>query len=188
MQHGTVGHGQREVLAPAAADQLGEVDTPDAARVVEAHLVAYLQVMPLAGDDHVVVAVVAHFARAVQAMGRHGAGHGQPVALAFLATKATTHPPHLDPNGGHGQVQRMGDLMLDLGRVLGRGLDEHAVFLRDGGTDLAFQVEMLLPADFEFSFQPVWGAGDAMGGVALRPQDRTVFETAVRGKGLLDGE
>jgi len=42
------------------------------------------------------------------------------------------------PTGGHGQVQGMRDLVLNLGRVLGGGVDMHAVFLRDGGGDLAY--------------------------------------------------
>ena len=47
-----------------------------------------------------------------------------------------------------GTPSMLGDDVLHLARVLGRGVDEHvAVLARDGERDLALEIEMLLPAD-----------------------------------------
>ena len=45
-------------------------------------------------------------------------------------------------------VQHLRDEVLHLARMLGRGMDQHvAVLARDGERHLAFEIEMLLPAD-----------------------------------------
>jgi hypothetical protein len=57
----------------------------------------------------------------------------------------------------------------------------HAVLLRDGGGDLTFKVEMLLPANLEFAFDDGMGLG-YRGHVATRPQDRPLFKARVGGE------
>ena len=64
----------------------------------------------------------------------------------------------------------------------------HAILRRDGGGDLAFQIEVLLTADLHFSFNGVGGCRYGAGGVALGPDDRPRLEPAVRGKCLFDGQ
>ncbi|VDC25549.1 hypothetical protein PARPLA_02019 [Rhodobacteraceae bacterium THAF1] len=120
VQHRAVGDGDRQVLAPAAAGELFEGDALHPASVIESHIVSDAEVVAFAGDDHVVVAVVTHFCGATGLRGDQCAGDGQGVALAFLATEPAAHAPHLDPHGVHRYAQRMRDLVLDLGRVLGR--------------------------------------------------------------------
>jgi hypothetical protein len=119
VQHGTVGDGEGQILAPSAAHEVREVDGDQLAGGVRPGLVADFDVMALAGDDHVVVAVITHLAGFAGGVGCQGTGDGEGIALGFLAAKTTAHPPHFDPDGGHWQVQGMGDLVLDLGRVLG---------------------------------------------------------------------
>ncbi len=81
----------------------------------------------------------------------------------------------------------MRHLVLHLGRVLGGGLDDHIPpLLRDRGGDLAFQVEMFLPADLEAALDHVRRRGDGPRGIALLPDDRPLLEPAVRGQGIVD--
>ena len=55
---------------------------------------------------------------------------------------------HTTMASGHGE--HLGDDMLHLGRMLGRGIDGHAaMLLGHGEADLAFEIEMLLAADQE---------------------------------------
>ena len=75
--------------------------------------------MALAGDDHVVIAIIAHLAGPLRGARRHRAGDRQMVALTFLAAKAATHAPHLDAHVMQAQPQRLGHLVLDFAGVLG---------------------------------------------------------------------
>jgi hypothetical protein len=125
-------------------------------------LIVDAEIVPLAGDDHVIVPVIAHLAGPPGVAGHHGAGDGQSVPLALLAAKAAAHSPHFDPHRMHGNVERMGDLVLDLGRVLGGAVHDHvAVVLRQDEARLAFEVEMLLPAHGERPFEAVGAAAMA---------------------------
>ena len=72
--------------------------------------------------------------------------------LALLAAEAAAHAPHLDGHGVVVEAEHVGDDVLHLGRVLGRGMDEHvAVLAGDGERDLPLEIEMLLPADAELA-------------------------------------
>ena len=158
---------------------MGEGHAKDAPLVIESNLVFDAKIMALAGDDHVVIAVIAHLAGPSRQARGHRTGHRQRVALAFLAAKAATHAPGFDahPVKGHGQC--LGHLVLDLAGMLGRGMHQHvAVFLRQGQCDLAFQIEMFLPAHFQRSADPVRGRGDGAVRVALE-ELQGFLETAV---------
>ena len=70
---------------------------------------------------------------------------------------AVKHATHRRGGLGHGAdrkggvkspAQQAGADVLDLGRMLGRALDQHrAIFLWQCDRDLALEVEMILPAD-----------------------------------------
>ncbi len=189
VQHRAVGHGQGQVLRPAAAGVLGEDDAGDPPRVVEARVIVDAEIVALAGDDHVVVAVVAHLDGAARAGGHQRAGNGERVALAFLAAEAAAHAPRFHPHGMHGHPQRMGDLVLDFRRVLGGGADDHvAAFLRQGGGGLSFEIEMLLRAQFQGAACAVRGGGD--GGVRIAPaiDAGSVLEPCACREGVVDGQ
>ena len=80
----------------------------------------------------------------------------------------------------HRQVQSMGHLVLDFGRVLGGRVHNNiAVVLgqRQGG--LAFQIEMLLPAQFQCALDLMRGFINGLVHVAPGPNARAFFEAAV---------
>jgi len=189
MQHRPVRHGQRQILRPAAAGVLRKIDRQDPARRVMAHGIVDAEIMPLAGDDHVVITVIAHLGRPPGQSGGNGTGAGQRVALAFLAAETAAHAPRLDADGMHRQAQRVGHLVLDLGRVLGRAMHQHvAAFLRQDQRGLAFQVEMFLPADLDPARQAVRCGGQRRVDIALGIDARAILEAGLRGQGLVDGQ
>ena len=150
VQHGAVGDRQREVHGPATAGVMGEIQRRNAARIVEARIIGDAEIVPLACDHHVVVAVIAHFAGRDRVPCRDGAGHGQRVALALFPAKAAAHAPRLHAHGVHGSAEGLSDLVLDFGGVLGRAVDEHVTALkRQGEGGLTLQIKVFLTADLE---------------------------------------
>ncbi len=130
MQHGPVGHRDGQIQRPAAAGILHKFNTNDPAFLVIAHMIIDPEIVTLAGDDHIVIAVIAHFARLACSARRHRTTHSQCIALAFFAAKTAAHAPDFDPNCIHRHAQGMGHLMLYFGWVLGRGMYQHvAIFL-----------------------------------------------------------
>ena len=139
MQHCAVCDGQRQILRPAATGIMMEVDAQNAAALIIADIIVDTEIMTLAGDDHIVVSVIAHLARTPGLLRGNRTSHRKRVALTFLAAKATTHAAGFHADRIHWQPNGMGHLMLDLGRVLGRGIHHHiAIILRRGEGGLAF--------------------------------------------------
>jgi len=189
MQHRTVGHGKGQVHRPATAGVMGEIQRRDAASGVKAYGIVDAEIVAFACDDHIVIAVIAHFAGASRAGGCHGTGHGERIALTFLATKTTAHAPRLYPHGVHRRAKRLCHLVLDLGRVLGRGMDNHvAIILRQGEGGLTFEVEMLLPADIDRPAQSLGGGGQRGCGIAFLVDAGAILEPCIGGQRLFDGE
>ena len=189
VQHGAVGHGQAEVHRPAAAGVMGHVQRGDAPRLVKACVVSDAEIMPLAGDDHIVIAVIAHLAGFAGQRRGDRTGNRQRVALAFLATETAAHAPGLDPHGMHRATNGMGHFVLNFGRVLGRGMHQHvAVVLRQRHGGLTFEIEMLLPAHLDLAREAAAGLGERGLGIALLVDAGAVFEPAVGGERLLDGQ
>ena len=121
---------------------------------VEADAIVDAEVVPLAGDDHVVVAVVAALGGPARQLGDQRRGGGRQVALALLAAEAPAHAAHLDRDGVARHAQHVRDLVLDLARVLGGAVDGDVVVLaRHGERDLPLQIEVLLPADVDAPFE-----------------------------------
>ncbi len=188
MQHRPVRDRKRQIHRPAAARQLQEFDPCDAAPGIHTHTVVDAEVVALAGDRHVVVAVIAHLGGPPQKPRHQRAGYGQRVALAFLAAEAAAHAPAFHPHRVHRQANGLGHLVLDLCRMLGRGLDDHAPFGRQRKRGLSFQVEVLLSAHGERSRDHLLRPGDGGRRVAFRPDDRATLEPAACGKRLIDGQ
>jgi hypothetical protein len=189
VQHRAVGDGQREVLAPAAAEEVGELQPEDAPLIVHPGPVVDAQVVPLAGDHHVIVAVIAHAGGPPQAVCRDGAGDGQRVALDSLPPKP---PPMRRTSTRTALIGRWRAWATLCCTSVGCWVEEWTImsppFLRDRGGDLAFEVEMLLPANLERAFDQLRGLGDCAGGIALLPDDRPLLEPAACGKGIIDGQ
>ena len=128
----------------------------DAAAVVKAYGVVVGKRVALAGDHEVFVAVQPQLDRAVQFVRRNSCPHSQVPRLGFFAAKATAHASAFDPHRVVGNAQRMGDPVLHFTGVLRAGVHRPLVLLlRHHVGDLAFQVEMLLTADFQFALQGV---------------------------------
>ncbi len=189
VQHGAIGHQDRKILRPAASRILLEFDTCDHAAVVTTNPIGDPEIMPLAGDHEIIIPVISHLGRLACGGRNHGAGDGQCVALAFLAPETAAHAAGFHPNAMHRQVQRVGDLVLDLGRVLGRGMYNNvAAFLRQGHGGLAFEVEMLLPTHLDHAGNLVWRGVDGLSCIAFFPDARPVFEPGICGQRFVDGQ
>ena len=156
MEHGAVDDAERQVLGIAAARRQRHVDRAQAALAREAGDVVDAEIVALAGHGHVVVAVEPHLARPAGLPCRQR-GQRRPLRrLALLAAEAAAHAPHLDGDGVVVEAEDMGDDVLHLARVLGRGMHEHvAVLAGDGQRHLALQVEMLLAAEAELAGHPL---------------------------------
>ena len=171
-----VGDRAREVGGPAAARGIGHLHRLDRARLVEAGLVVDQEVVALAGDDHVVVAVGPELRRPAGRLGDQGRDHGEEAALALLAAEGPTHAPDLDRDRARGHAQHLGHHVLDLAGMLGRGEDRDLVVLaRQGHGDLALQVEVILAADRH-----------APGDAPRRPLERRRRITARQGQRIRD--
>src|SRR5690606_33976751 len=99
MEQRAVGDRAGEIRRPAAARRVGHVYGEYAPRLVKSDLVVDEKVVALAGDDEVVVAVGADFGGAARLLGDQGGGHGEEVALGFLAAEGTAHATQLGGDG-----------------------------------------------------------------------------------------
>ena len=121
---------------------------------VKAHIIADQEGMTLAGGHHVIVTGQAQLHRSPRLVCPQRRNRRDDGGLRFLAPECPAHTAHIDCDLTERQAQNMGDTMLHLGRVLGGGKDLHlAGFTGNGNGDLAFQIEMILPATADFTFQ-----------------------------------
>ncbi|ABA47595.1 hypothetical protein BURPS1710b_3214 [Burkholderia pseudomallei 1710b] len=183
--HGARHHGPRQIGGEAAARRHVDRDALDHARVVVAHVVAVMEIVPLAGDHHVVVAIGAQLHRALQLpCGERGAAREQ-ARLRFLAAEAAPHAPAFDEHVVRREPQRVRDEMLHLARVLRRAVDVHrAVFLRHRVGDLPFEIELLLAAQRELARIAMRGVRDPRGRVAAREPHRRQYVRIGRARRL----
>ena len=174
MEHRAVVDRSGQVGRIAAAPGQRELDAEDAAVAVEADVVIGDEVVALAGDQHVVVAVGAQLHGAAKLLREQRGDAGEESRLAFLAAEAAAHPPAIDDDVVGVDVERMRDLMLDLAGMLRRAVDVHrAVFLRHRVRDHPFEVELLLAADADAPGQPMRRDGDRARRIAaLHPLGR----------------
>jgi hypothetical protein len=149
-------HARRHVEAPAGIGCQHRIERQHAALVVEAHRVAIVEAVALAGGDDVDLARQAKLHRLAGLGSGQRRGRRDPRGVALLAAEAAAQAAH---HRGHTIVlaaQHLGADMLDLGRMLGRGMNHKvAVLARQGEGDLAFEIEMLLAADAELGGEPV---------------------------------
>ncbi len=169
MEHRAIADCGREIDRGAAARGEIEADAGDMALAVEADIVGGGEIVALAGHRHVVVAVESHLGGAAGLRRDQGAGAGRGGGLRLLAAERAAHAPHLDRHVGMADAEQVGDEVLAFARMLGGGEDmDLSGLARDRHRDLAFEVEMLLPADFERAGQAVGGGGERGGGIAAR--------------------
>ena len=145
--------------------------------------------MALAGDDHVVVTVISHLCWPPETICNNGTGYRQCIALAFLATKAAAHAPNFDAHGVHWSPERFGHLMLDLGGVLRRALDDDVTaFLRLCKRGHPFQIEVLLPTDLKNPIQRIFCLRQRGVHIPLSVDARTFLETGIRSNRIIQGQ
>ena len=147
-------HRPRQVGRVAGVRDQRDLDTEHPTVVVVAGLVLVIEAVTPPGDEEIVVAVDAQLDRSIQCLRRDGRDAGELRRLRLLAAEATAHAPAFDLYLVRSQLQRTRYGVLHLARVLRRAMHEHrVVFLRDRIADLAFEVELLLPADCERAAQ-----------------------------------
>ena len=167
MEHRPVADRRRQVCGHAAARGHVERDRPDATVVVEADVVVDAEIVTLAGHDHVVVAVEPELGRTSGPACDEGGDGRHEGGLAFLAAEPSAHAADLDRNRMVRHGEDLGDVVLDLARVLGRGIDEHvAVLARNRHGDHAFEVEVILAANPDSPLDAIRAVGEQLVGIA----------------------
>ncbi len=150
MEHRTVVDRPREIGRNAAARREHEPDTGNTAVVIKADVILDIEVMPLAGHNHVVVTVQPQLARLAGLHGHQRRHAGDRSCLAFLAAKGAAHAA---TNADHvlGTASgRLGDEVLHFVGMLGGAVDGQRVVLTGHGhRDMAFEIELVLPAETE---------------------------------------
>ena len=114
MEHGAVHDAGGEIRRIAAAGEKIDRIALDAPLLVEADLPIAAEVVPLAGENEIVVAVETQLARASRDARRKRCGHGPLRRLALLAAEAAAHAPRLAGHIGIGNVEHAGDHVLHL--------------------------------------------------------------------------
>ena len=188
MQHRPVVDRGGQIRRHAAAAREHKIDPDDAAIGIEPNIVVDAEIVPLAGQHHVVVAVQPQLHRPLRPLRQQRGDAGDQRRLRLLAAKAAAHPPRLGHHRMVRQFQGPSDQMLHLRRVLGGGIDQHiAVLPRNRHGDLAFEIEMLLPADIDPPRQPVRRPSQRRGGIAARHELGRQHE-GLGGQRLVDGQ
>lgn len=169
VEHRPIVDRQRQVgRRPAARGQL-QRNGGQPPLIVEADVVGGLEVMPLAGHDHVLVAIRTALGRAAGLHRDQGGGGGEQRGLRLLAAEAFAHAADLHGDGGVWAIQHARDQVLDLAGMLGRRPDvDVAVLARRGQGHLALEVEVVLAADRELALDPARRGGERGLGVAAR--------------------
>ena len=128
--------------------------------------------MPLAGDRHVVVAIGTAFHGAAELLRRERGEAGEEIALRLLAAEGAAHAAHLDGHRVGGDAEHMRNHVLDLARMLRRGMNRDViVFAGNGERDLALEIEMLLTADMHRALEAPGSRMKRRGDIAaLEPQ------------------
>ena len=156
--------------------------------VIKTHSELGKKRMALAGQHHVLIAVVAHADWAPCHFGRQGGERRQRRGLGFLAAEATAHARAGDHHFVRRDTEHMGDDVLNLGRMLGRaGHLDGAVLARLRVGSLHLEIKMLLPADGESSLHDMRCFGQRNRDIPSPHEVRLGVETLFR-DALFDGE
>ncbi len=183
-----IGHRAGEIGREAATRRIDEVGGLDDALIIEAHLVIDEEIMPLAGDRHVVIAIGTAFHGAAELLGRERGEAGEEVALRLLAAEGASHAAHLDGHGVGRNAKHMRNHVLHLARMLGRGMNgDVIVFARNGESDLALEIEMLLTADMHRALEAPRRGAHGGNDVAALELQRLGDEGRLGTPRLLDG-
>ena len=186
VKHRTVADARRQVCGAAAARIERHVVARDDAVIVVPHLPISAEIVALAGQREVIVAVETDLARTAGHTRGEG-GDGRPGAgLALLATESAAHPTRLD---GHERVrypENAGHNMLGFRWILRRGVHGHLVALAwKGERRLALEIEMFLSANRKLALQPMGGLADRSDRIAA-PESVIVLHARAGDKRVRD--
>ena len=163
VKHRAVTDAGRKIRGTAAARVERNFVAGDHALVVVTHSPIGAEIVALAGQCEVVIAIEADFARLSRPSRGERRDRRPGAGLAFLTAKAPAHPPRLHGDESVGNSKDAGDDVLRLSRVLRRSVHGHVVrFAGKGEGCLALEIEMLLTADRELALQPVRGLSIAV--------------------------
>ena len=155
VEEGTVAHRAGEISRETGPEREGIVDAEDAALVVEADIVIDGEIVPLAGRNHILVAVEPHLDCAVELLGSNSRKRRKLVRLCLLATEPATHTAYFHRDRVARRAERVRDHVLCLARPLGRAIDQNLVVLAGHGQrNLALEIEMVLPAEPHAALHP----------------------------------
>ena len=133
MEHGAVDDAQAEVGGVAAARVEIHIDRRGCGRRRSKPPLVDAEIVPLAGHQHVVVAVEPELAGAPGHVRRQSGDRGPMQACVSLPPKP---PPIRRTSTGHEgirQAKHARDNMLNLARVLGRGMHQERIVLSGNG-------------------------------------------------------
>ena len=178
---GPVQDGGREIRHMAGAGRERHIEAEDPAVVVEADVIVDREVVALAGDNHVVVTRQAKLDRPIRGPSQQSGDRGDDRCLTFLAAERPAEPAHFRGDLGERQAEHVGNAVLDLGRVLARGVHQHvAILAGHRERDLAFQVEMVLGAARDRALQAMRRGGQRRRRVAAAHHLRRSDELPAR--------
>ena len=144
--------------------------------------------MALARDHHVEVPVQLNAHGLARFHGSQGNEGRERVTLHLLAAEPAPHAGRLDDNAVARRAQDLGDDGLDLRRMLRGGADEERALLPDLRPGrVRLQVEMLLAARAELTFQAVRGFREGFLAVAALQRMR-VRQEALPGDSIFDSK
>ena len=158
MEDRPVDDGLGKVQRPSAVGEDVRVHAEQPALIVVPRGELRIKGMALARDHHVQVPVQLNAHGLARFHGSQGNEGRERVTLHLLAAEPAPHAGRLDDNAVARRAQDLGDDGLDLRRMLRGGADEERALLpglRPGRVRL--QVEMLLAARAELTFQAVRG-------------------------------
>ena len=156
VEHGPLDNRIGQVRREAATTSHHDLGALNHALLVKADVVGVEEVVAFAGLHHIVRAREPILDRPPGGIGQQRGHTGDRRGLGFLTTKTTAHATHRRGDCMQRNAQHLGDQFLYFGRVLAGGMHKHAaVFLRQRYAGLAFQIEVLLPADIDLALQAV---------------------------------
>ena len=146
MEHRPISNRQRQILCPATAGVVFYINGLDQTIAVKTTGIVDPKIVPFARNDHVVVAIITHFTGFSRLQRRDCTSNSKRITLALFAAKPSSHSTGFNPNGVHRFADCMCNFVLDLGRVLGRAVNQNvAIFTRQGEGRLTFKIKVLLP-------------------------------------------
>ncbi len=181
MKHGPIHYRSAQIERVAAVAGKIDFHPTQPAIVFNAHIIAHVKRMSLAGYPHVIASGQAHFNRPAGQACRDGAQAGHARRLGFFTAKTATHSAHINRDLIHADAHDLCHQLLDLRGVL-RGAEylQRVVLTRDHHGRLGFQIEVFLPANMKRALYAVRRTGQRRLDVAALVDMGLLHKTALQ--------